>query len=95
MVIQPEQMLFPSHLSEENDYDYVGDCLEHVKMEEKDVPAYQRTDGDVRMEENPAYQRTSGDLRMEENPAHETAQARIEDGKFTEHMKIGDYYNYY
>jgi hypothetical protein len=52
MVIQPEQMLFPSHLSEENDYDYVGDCLEHVKMEEKDV----------RMEENPAYQRTSGDV---------------------------------
>ena len=61
MVIQPEQIHFPSHLSEENDYDdvYVRDCLEHVKMEEN--PAYQRTrlSGDVKMEENPAYEATS------------------------------------
>ena len=56
MVIQPEQMLFPFHLREENDYDDVRDCLEHVKMENS---AYQRTSGDVEMEENPVYENNS------------------------------------
>jgi hypothetical protein len=90
MVIQPEQMLFLSYLSEENDYDCVRDCLEHVEMDEN--PAYQRTSGDVEMEENPTYQRTSEDVEMQENPAYEvTSQINSTGLAPNEQIGLSDY----